>query len=619
MDYEKIGFVCGLEFHQELSGRKLFCNCSTDLAEEKQVMEFVRKLRAVPGESGEVDMAAAYEQLRNRAFTYHGYAKEACLVDTDEEPPHQISGEALRVALEVAMLFKLKVPETICVMRKTVSDGSACSAFQRTMIAGLETPESFIETSQGNVRIQQLNLEEEACKIEKKEGNKVTYSLSRQGIPLLELGTGPDIKNPQHALEVAKTMGMMLRSFSLVKRGIGTIRQDINVSIKGGTRVEVKGWQELKNLPKIVENEAKRQLSLLEIKKELERRGLTNVYTQPEEVTESFKNTESGMISKILQGNGKVYALKLPKFSGMLKKEVCAGKTFGKELAEYAVSYGTKGMIHSDEDLKRYSLEKEFKALKEKLQAGEEDLILIIAEEEQVALRAIKAVLERAKYCLKGIPKETRVPDHVNAISSYARPLPGANRLYPETDVPEIKITKDVLKDVKFPELISEKAFRFEKEYQLNQEFAQQIARGDAGLFEEWVKKFSKVEPNFIASVMLNTAKEIKARYEEADVEGISIEDYEQTLHQLSRGDISKEAVFEILLNVALGKGLDFSQFKTVSMADVEQKVKEIIKANEGAPFNALMGEVMKELRGKLDGKKVAELIKKFTAQTFVG
>ena len=452
LDYQKLGFKAGIEIHQELNTKKLFCDCSSSMSEKNLISETERKLRAVAGETGEVDTASAYEQFRDRFFIYHGYENESCLVDLDEEPPHPVDKDAFQITLGVAKLFKLKIPDTICVMRKTVTDGSAITGFQRTMLVGIESASSYIKTSKGNVKITLLNLEEDACKIEKRDKNKVYYSLSRLGIPLLELGTDASIKDPGHAKEVASELGSILRSFN-VKRGIGTIRQDVNVSIREGARIEVKGWQDLRKLEKLVENEVLRQYNLLQIKKELNTRKLKKFSKKEKDVTNIFKKTKSKIISDLIKNKGKAYALLLPNFSGLLKKELCPGKTFGKELSEYAKAYGTKGMIHSDENLKKYKLENEFKKLRKSFNAKDNDLILIVAEKKEITEKAIDAVYQRALYCLKGVPEETRIPNHNDATSSYARPLPGANRLYPETDIPNIQVTKKILDSIKLPEL----------------------------------------------------------------------------------------------------------------------------------------------------------------------
>ncbi|MFH1638425.1 MAG: Glu-tRNA(Gln) amidotransferase subunit GatE [Candidatus Woesearchaeota archaeon] len=604
LDYSALGFKCGLEFHQQIGGRKLFCKCFTALQEEGQKVEFERKIRPFTGESGKVDIAGAYERLRNRSFVYHGYEDECCLIDMDEEPPMPVNQEALKMALEVATLLKLKIPDTICVMRKGVFDGSSVTSFQRTMIIGLGKEDSFIETLGGNVRIDQLNLEEDACKIEKREGNKVYYSLSRQGIPLLELGTAPDIKSPEHAVEVAKLFGMIFRSFPLTIRGIGTIRQDVNVSIKGGTRIEIKGWQDLRTLGKLVKNEVLRQKTLLEIKEEL--KDLESIDTEPKEATLFFDNCSSRIVRRVIEDGGKVFALKLPKFSGLLKREVCEGKTFGKELAEYAMAYGTKGMIHSDEDLEKYGLEQEFHNLKPFLDASDDDLILIVAEMEEVALKAVNAVLERVKYCLIGIPEETRVPNHVNATSSYARPLPGSSRMYPESDIHMIKVTHDLLKSIKLPELLAEKAIRFEKEYGLNPEMAKQVVRMHPHFFEELVTAYKNVEPNFLAAVIASMPRELKSRYG-LEGEKLTEDNFREVIGYLDEGKISKDSVLDALASLVKGEGVEIVE--RISEDEITSEIRKIVEDNPGVSASGLMGEVMGKFKGKVDGRKAKEIL----------
>ena len=270
-DYNDLNLKIGLEIHQQLSNKKLFCNCSTKFQEKNLDSEFSRKLRAVAGEQGYVDVAAAFEEAKHREFVYHGYKDEYCLVDCDDDPPHEINQDALLTALSVAKLFKMNAPDEIQVMRKIIADGSACSSFQRTMLIGLGTKDSFIETTQGNVRITSLCLEEDACKIEKVHDNRIHYSLSRQGIPLLEIRTEPDIKTPEQAKEAAEQIGLLLRSFSSILRGIGTIRQDVNLSIKNGNRIEIKGFQELRMMPKTIDFEISRQINIIKQGKNVEK------------------------------------------------------------------------------------------------------------------------------------------------------------------------------------------------------------------------------------------------------------------------------------------------------------------------------------------------------------
>src|SRR3989344_1987217 len=231
------GLKCGIEIHQQLEGKKLFCNCPTLLRDDQPHFVIKRKLRASAGESGEVDVAARQEQLRDRNFVYEGYKDTTCLVETDSEPPHEMNKEALYTVLQFCTMVNAGVIPVVQVMRKTVVDGSNTSGFQRTALVARN---GIISTSEGEVRITGINIEEDACKIIEEKSESKIYRLDRLGIPLIEIGTAPDIKTPQQCLESAKKIGLLLRSLPGVKRGLGTIRQDINVSIIGGTRVEIK-------------------------------------------------------------------------------------------------------------------------------------------------------------------------------------------------------------------------------------------------------------------------------------------------------------------------------------------------------------------------------------------
>ena len=255
MDYQKIGLKCGIEIHQQLEGKKLFCNCPTLLRDDKPDFELKRKLRASAGESGKIDIAARQEQIRNKTFVYQGYSDTTCLVETDSEPPHALNQNSLYTTLQLSKLVNANVSPVVQVMRKTVVDGSNTSGFQRTALIARN---GEVETSEGIVRIDNISLEEDACKIVSETETEKIYKLDRLGIPLIEIGTAPDIKTPEQAQETAKKLGMLLRSLPNVKRGLGTIRQDVNVSIKGGNRIEAKGAQDLRMIPTLVNLEIKR-------------------------------------------------------------------------------------------------------------------------------------------------------------------------------------------------------------------------------------------------------------------------------------------------------------------------------------------------------------------------
>ncbi len=260
IDYEKIGFKCGLECHQQLETHKLFCQCPSIVNDTNPNIKIIRKLRAVAGETGKIDSAAEHEKKKDKFFVYEACSTSSCLVELDEEPPHPINIEALEIVVEAAKLFNAAIVDEIQVMRKTVVDGSNTSGFQRTALIATD---GYINTSMGKVRIPFICLEEEAAKRIREDEKSVTFRLDRLGVPLIEVSTATDINNPEHARECAEKIGLTLRSCGKVKRGIGTIRQDVNVSIKEGARTEIKGFQDLKTIPKVIEKEVKRQIKIV--------------------------------------------------------------------------------------------------------------------------------------------------------------------------------------------------------------------------------------------------------------------------------------------------------------------------------------------------------------------
>ncbi len=617
LDYKKLGFKCGLEIHQELDTGKLFCSCSSALAEKDECIQVRRKLRPVAGETGDVDVTALFESARKRHFIYHSYKDEACLVEMDAEPPHPINEKAKKTALLFASLLDMDIPKEIHVMRKTVTDGSATSGFQRTALIGLGNRESFLDTSKGRVYLESMSLEEDASKIIEKKDDEIHYSLSRLGIPLIELTTAPDIKDSAHAKETASKIGMLLRSFPQMKRGIGSIRQDVNISILDGARTEIKGWQDLSQLNLLVENEVKRHMFMDSLKSELDKKGIKKISTKPEDVTDLFIKTKSKLISSLISRNAIVLVLKLPGFAGILKREVCPKKTFGKELSEYAKAFGAKGMLHTDEDLSKYSIVHEFSLVRKKLQAKDDDLVLIIAETKTTAENAINSVFDRARQCLVGLPEETRVPNHADATSSYARPLSGAHRMYPETDIATIKVSAGYLASIvkDMPETLESKRERFEQKLGLNSELSSAIISSSyLVLFEKISDSCKVMEPKDVANFFVNTLADLKKR-DKVEVSRIHDSGFEDLFRSLDKGNMLKDTIPQFL-KIKAGHPELFAEeiIKNYSLAPLSEKdakkmIDQIVSNNPKAPKGALIGMAMSELKGRFDGKKIAALV----------
>lgn len=594
MDYNSLGLKIGLEIHQQLaSGTKLFCSCpvprSTDERPDEFFAEVRRKMRPVAGETGNVDIAVLYEFLRNRTFAYRSGQKTSCLIELDEQPPKPVSKKALETALQICKLLNCTVLDEIHFMRKAVIDGSAVSGFQRTAFLGMN---GYIDTAQGRTGIKSISLEEDSA-----APCDSGYKLDRLGIPLVEIATDSGIKSPEHAKEVAEEIGLLLRSVDVV-RGIGSIRQDVNVSIEKGARIEIKGFQELEKMPEVIGDEIQRQIALAEIKSELMARGARHFGPGTRTVTHLFHDTKCSFIRKAVENGGMVVAGKLPLFAGLLKKQ-CGDRTLGKDLSDHAIGYG---IIHSDEDLDRYGLREEFDVLRRELNAGERDAVFIISGDKPAD--AAKLVSERASQCLAGVPEETRVAD--GSGSRYTRPLPGSGRMYPESDIPPIKISREYLCSIKLPKTLSQ--VRGELSKKMPEELASQIVR--SRYLKEFQELSQEYEPVLVAAIFLSYFRDMSRRG--LDVERVSIHDVEKMLSRIKEGSVPKDAAPGILEKLASGDNLVkvLSSYSTLSDAEIKSIVKETVAQNPGLNESAAMGIIMQKLRGRASGGKVMQFVK---------
>ncbi|MEY7849930.1 Glu-tRNA(Gln) amidotransferase subunit GatE [Natrarchaeobius sp. A-rgal3] len=611
-DYEALGLVAGLEIHQQLdTATKLFCQCPTELREpEEATRTFTRYLHPTRSELGELDAAAVEESKVDREFEYLAY-DSTCLVEEDDEPPHELDEEALETTLEVAQLMAMEPVDQANVMRKIVVDGSNTTGFQRSSLIATD---GEIETSAGPVGIEDLLLEEESAQRVEETESGVRYSLDRLGIPLVEIGTSPDIRTPDQALEAAERIGMLLRSTGKVKRGLGTIRQDVNVSIEEGARVEIKGVQSLDDIDDIVRNEAARQVELVEIAAELEEREAS--VGDPEDVTDVFEDTESGVIRGALDSGGSVMGVSLYGFDGQVGREIAPDRRLGTEFSDHAKRHGAGGIFHTDE-LPAYGVtEAEVGDLREAVGAGPADAVAIVADETAVAEAAIEAVVERAETALEGVPEETRGAND-DGTTRYLRPLPGAARMYPETDVPPVEPDPS---DVPEPELLTEKVERYQDEYDLGEGLAEQVAYGKyMPLYEDLVS--DGIDPTLAATTLESTLTEL--RRDDVPVENLTNGHLDGVLGMAEDGDLPNEGVGDLL--AALAEDPDRTPEEAADDAGlggadeeaVRETVVEVVERNESQvesegmqAFSGLMGECMGALRGKADGDLVSQLLR---------
>ena len=623
MDYGKLGLKVGLEIHQQLdTSTKLFCNCKPELFKEEPEITFLRRLRPTQSELGQVDPAAYFEFQKGMKILYEANTATSCLVEMDEEPPHMLSAEAIEVALTVAMMMKAKPVDEIHVMRKTVIDGSNTTGFQRTCAAALN---GEIIVGEKTVPIQHLSIEEDAArKMGDEEGNVIRYRIDRLGIPLVEIATGPVINSPQEAGDVALTIGKILRATGKVKRGLGTIRQDVNVSIRDGALMEIKGVQELELLPLVVQYEVQRQLNLLKIGEELkEKVKEADIREEFFDVTDVFSETKCKVIRKALDAHKKVMAVRLSKFKDYLKMELVPNLRLGTEMADRARFWGRVGGIFHTDELPAYGITaEEVEKLRRNVKADEEDAVVFVADSPENVRDALKAVVERAREALRGVPEETRAANP-DGTSRYMRPRPGAARMYPETDIPPTQITEDYVREIclRLPELPERKFERLTKEYGLNQKLVRQVLDSEYSELFETIVKESGSSPTMVAAFLTETVKALKR--DGVEVDKVSEIQIREVFRSVGAGRLAKEAIADVVVWLSKNEGKSLEQamvglgLGTVSDDELKALVDKVIMENkkmveergEGS-FGVLMGIIMKDFRGRVDAARVGIVLK---------
>jgi len=615
LDHRTLGLKVGIEVHQQLSTGKLFCECDSKLVDDHE-KEFIRRLRPTQSEMGEIDRAALEEAERKLQFRYQSVGC-SCLVEADEEPPHDANKLVIETALEMSLLLKASPVDEIHFMRKMVIDGSNTGGFQRTALIAMG---GTMEVGGRHISISSIGIEEDAARKISEKGSEVTFRLDRLGIPLIEIATGPEISTPEEAKQVAMRLGALLRATRKVRRGIGTIREDINISIPGGARVEVKGAQELKLLPVYVDMEVRRQLALLEIKDTLRRRGAVKIDPVIVDVSETLEASKCKVVASAIQSGARALAVKLPKFANTLSKTDDGVTRLGAEIAAHARVAGVKGLFHSDE-LPAYGITaSEVDRLSERLGLGPDDAFVLIADDETRARAALLKAVARADAAIDGVPEETRDP-LPDGTTVYSRPLPGKHRMYPETDVRPILVNDAVLDSIRLnmPELPEAKVGRFVKDFGISSDQASALT--DDALDDEFELLAGSIgNPQVVARIYLQELPELTKAGLDVSVIGVDV--VRAVLERLRDGAFAKEAIPEIFAWMINNDDCDVDHAVCglgVSSAEVDEVRRicdrvvseraDFIRERGEASLGPLMGIVMKELRGKVDGKIISEVL----------
>jgi glutamyl-tRNA(Gln) amidotransferase subunit E len=640
LDPASLNLKVGFEIHQQLATKsKLFCNCSCQEAKEYD-SSFVRKLRPTQSELGVYDPAAMFEFSKMHTVEYKATFGSSCLVEADEEPPHDVSKEALETALIFSLALHSKVMHEIHVMRKIVIDGSNTTGFQRTMLVASG---GYIDIAGKRVGVQSICLEEDAAKLIGDEKGVRKFGLDRLGVPLVEIALEPVTGKPSEIMQVALTLGRLLRASKRVARGLGSIRQDINISVHNGAVVEVKGVQQLDQLVKVIEYEMQRQYGLIVISQRLKEKNvdIKKVGDRIEDVSDILGNEASSrIVKKILEGGGRIIAIKVPGFAGMIGFEPYNDIRLGRELGKLVKFYDINGVFHSDE-LPNYGItEEEVAAVRQRLQMNDNDAFVILGGPNDKVKFASDAIIRRLKAAVDDIPAETRAatPDGETV---FLRPRPGVARMYPETDIPPIAITDSMLEPLadKVPRQWDEIVNSLTKKYNLNMKLASQIFDSDyLKVFEE-IASETKIKPTFIAVKL--TEDLISLQRQGLDASVLTDDVIKDIFTRLDRGSITKESVvsiFEKLMkneptivkivneqkNVKedmetkiVNAAIEAAELSSISDEELSKGLDKIISNNmaiikeKGASaLSTLMGRAMAEYRGKANGQKVNAMLK---------
>jgi glutamyl-tRNA(Gln) amidotransferase subunit E len=619
----------GLEIHQQLDSKnKLFCNCKTVDSTEHD-FTFKRILRPTQSEMGSYDQAALFESKKIKTVKYQSSKNSNCLIESDEEPPMMVNTEALELVLTISLALHCTIEDELHVMRKIVIDGSNTTGFQRTILVGRN---GFLDVDGIRVGIQSICLEEDAARIineDKVDDESKIFALDRLGIPLIEIALDPISNTPLFITNVAQTIGRLLRSTKKVTRGLGSIRQDVNISTNGGAVVEVKGVQQLSQLALVIEYETKRQDGLNLIAKELKSRKIneSKFLDNITDVTDLLKHSSSKVVKKILSGDSRFMGFVLRGFRGLLSFEPYQGIRLGRELGDVAKSYGIGGIFHSDE-LPNYGISSEdVESLSSILKINENDAFILIGGPSVLLNTVVLELSNRIKKAFSGVVPETRSV-RLDGVTVFSRPRPGSSRMYPETDIPYISIDENKLKELSkhIPQPWNVVIDQIHKKYGINKTLAENIFDSQYFSLFENIVSHTSINPSFIVSKL--TEDLVSLEREGYDSSILCHDELFHLFVELDKSRISKESIPIILEKLLKKEGgtVDeiISSFGSESVTEeyVDKMINKIIEENEAVisqkgldSIGLLMGRCMSILRGKIDGEKVnKKLVIKLTA-----
>ncbi|UCF04377.1 MAG: Glu-tRNA(Gln) amidotransferase subunit GatE [bacterium] len=624
-DYDAMGFKSGLEIHQQLdTKKKLFCRCPVRPYSEEFNAEILRHMRPTLSELGEYDGTALMEFKTKKEIIYQIHQETVCTYEMDDTPPFELNEQALDIALEITMLLNCNLVSELHIARKQYLDGSIPTGFQRTTILGVD---GWIPYAGRKIRIRQLGLEEDACREVSDEGHVRTYRTDRLGIPLVETVTYADMKTPAEVADVAQIIRYLTRSTGKVKTGIGAAREDVNVSIEGGRRVEIKGVSRIPYIPLLVHNEAFRQRNLLEINAELTRRGITpeSFAAETFDVTEILRDTRYYPITKALGKGLQVRAVVLKGYRGILSFRTQPETTFAKEISDrvrvIACLDRLPNIAHSDMEGDTLS-SAEWTRIKKLARTGERDAVVIVWGDERDVEMGAGEITIRAKEALDGVPNETRqaLPD---GTTGFERILPGPDRMYPDTDLPPLAITEEQIERTR--SILPEPPWKREERYRslgLGEDLAgrMSIAR-EKDLFDRALEQ-TDFEPVKLAWLILGRLQWMRRK---GKLPNFTDELFVEALTTADRQKLLDEALLPLVEKVCRPAPVAVEDaaagFSQPAGGSFEHDIEKLCATVNPPPIpkeklkRYLMRTVMETYRGRIRGREVAAAVDRYVSR----
>ena len=615
-DYEEVGFRSGLEIHQQLlTDKKLFCRCPAGRYSDKYDAEILRHMRPTLSELGEYDGTALMEFKTKKEIIYRINRDTVCTYEMDDTPPFMIDEPALDIALGVAMLYSLNLVDELHIARKQYLDGSIPTGFQRTTIVGVN---GWIPYKDRRVRIVQLGLEEDACREVSDVGHRRTYLTDRLGMPLIETVTAPDMRTPQEVADVAQICRRLVRSTGRVRTGMGAAREDVNVSVRGGTRVEIKGVPRIPRIPLLTYHEAMRQWNLLRLRDELLRRGVTaeTFKSETQEVTRLVQRTRYQPLRTALDAGLLANAVVLRGYRGLLNWFTQTNTHFSREVSDrvrvIACLTTLPNIVHSDSASETIS-GAEWEAVRKALKATRDDTLVVVWGNKEDAGTGAKEIAIRAREAAVGIPSETRQALH-DGTNGFERILPGPDRMYPDTDLPPKQVTAERLETIRgaLPVPVWTRE-AFYHDLHIPEDVVKPLAMSRfAGLFDTLVRDW-KIEPTLAAVALVQLPKRLRRK-------GLGASSLTEAklkkIFELYRDRrIPREGIF-----LAMSGALDVdSPPPAASGSEVDDAVRRaagrldgLVVHNPGKKDHILTGLVMAELGGRAGGAAVAAAVRSY-------